>query len=306
MSKIEDAVQILKDVEFSTNISTKSMAARFILAATRMQPDGDWQPASNEWIRIHDALVFLNKYYGFSFKENTRESLRKSGPKLMESVGLAEYKNMLATNSGKFSWRLSSDFFEVIKSFGTDQYENRIKVFKNEHGTRVQLIRDARQKTMLNIKFDDHRFQLTPGKHNELHKAILEKFAPIFAPNAELLYVGDTAKKDLLFQHDKITELGFPMNMHDVIPDIILYDSQREWMFLIEAVSTVGPMSFERVKRIKDEYTGKAGLVFVTAFRDWKTYRKFVGKIAWETEIWISDFPDHMIHMNGDRFMGPY
>ncbi|MFS2517149.1 MULTISPECIES: BsuBI/PstI family type II restriction endonuclease [Parabacteroides] len=27
--------------------------------------------------------------------------------------------------------------------------------------------------------------------------------------------------------------------------------------------------------------------------------------IAWETEVWIAENPGHMIHFNGDRFIGP-
>ena len=38
---------------------------------------------------------------------------------------------------------------------------------------------------------------------------------------------------------------------------------------------------------------------------DMDTYRKFIKEIAWETEVWLADMPEHMIHMNGDRFMGP-
>jgi adenine-specific DNA-methyltransferase len=44
----------------------------------------------------------------------------------------------------------------------------------------------------------------------------------------------------------------------------------------------------------------------VTAFPDRVTFRKFAKDIAWETEVWIADNPDHMIHFNGDKFLGPY
>ena len=48
-----------------------------------------------------------------------------------------------------------------------------------------------------------------------------------------------------------------------------------------------------------------AGKIFVTAFLDFKTYKKFAEELAWETEVWIAEMPEHMIHLNGDRFMGP-
>ena len=27
--------------------------------------------------------------------------------------------------------------------------------------------------------------------------------------------------------------------------------------------------------------------------------------INWDTEVWIAELPEHMIHLNGDQFMGP-
>ena len=48
-----------------------------------------------------------------------------------------------------------------------------------------------------------------------------------------------------------------------------------------------------------------AGKIYVTAFLDFKTFKKFSETLAWETEVWIADTPDHMIHLNGDKFLGP-
>ena len=167
-------------------------------------------------------------------------------------------------------------------------------------------MKSNRKKAMIPINYNGFKFELTPGVHNKLHKEVLEKFAPLFAGGSELLYIGDTEKKDLKLEKEKLSELGFPITMHELIPDIILYDEKKDWLYLIECVASTGPMSVDRVYQIKKAYKGKSGLVFVTTFQDWKGYRKFIGEIAWETEIWIADFPDHMIHMNGNKFMGPY
>lgn len=45
--------------------------------------------------------------------------------------------------------------------------------------------------------------------------------------------------------------------------------------------------------------------MYVTAFRDVKTFKKYANNIAWETEVWIAELPSHMIHYNGDKFLGP-
>lgn len=308
MGKMLDARNILQDVDFARNISDKSMAARFILAATRLTENMSWSQVTNDGVQIHEALEFLNNEYHTNLKENTRESLRKEGPKKMYTVGLARdnVSEGIATNSKNYRWFLSDGFFELVKHYEDDTYSERLESFKKTNISRISLQADNRDQAMIPVKYSDFATELTPGKHNELHKAILEQFAPRFAGGSKLLYVGDTSRKDLKFEKHALTELGFPMTIHDVIPDIVLFDEKRNWLFLIEAVSSVGPMSVDRVSRIKLEYSGRAGLVFVTAFQDWSGYKHFIGEIAWETEIWIADFPDHMIHMNGDRFMGPY
>ncbi|GAN41019.1 BsuBI/PstI family type II restriction endonuclease [Lacticaseibacillus paracasei] len=308
MGKLMDACIMLKDVGFAKSVGEKSMAARFILAATHVTEKMSWSQATNSGVQIHEGLVFLNSEYHTDLKENTRESLRKQGPKKMITVGLVRNNASegIATNSKNYRWFLSDDFYELVRHFDDYSYSGRLERFKETHLSRMSLQADKRKRAMIPVKYSDFEFELTPGKHNQLHKEILEQFAPRFAGGSKLLYVGDTIHKDLKFEKSVLINLGFPMTMHDVIPDIVLFDEKRNWLFLIEAVSSVGPMSVDRVSRIKSEYTGKAGLVFVTAFQDWSVYKRFIGDIAWETEIWIANFPDHMIHMNGNKFMGPY
>ncbi len=50
----------------------------------------------------------------------------------------------------------------------------------------------------------------------------------------------------------------------------------------------------------------KAGLILVTAFPNRRSMASFVAQIAWRTEAWCADEPTHLIHFNGDRFLGPH
>lgn len=36
------------------------------------------------------------------------------------------------------------------------------------------------------------------------------------------------------------------------------------------------------------------------------SYKNCQEELAWETEVWIATEPDHMIHRDGERFLGPY
>lgn len=156
------------------------------------------------------------------------------------------------------------------------------------------------------VRINNNNFTFSPGKHNQLQKAIIEEFAPRFAPNSECLYVGDTTKKDLVKNIEKLNELGFSITLHDKMPDIVLYRKDKNWIYFIESVTSVGPMDSKRILEIKQMTNNvTAGMIFITAFLDFKTYKKFSENLAWETEVWLAEMPDHMIHLNGDKFMGP-
>ena len=156
------------------------------------------------------------------------------------------------------------------------------------------------------VRINGIDFTFSPGKHNQLQKAIIEEFAPRFAPNAECLYVGDTTEKDLVKNIEKLKELGFEITLHDKMPDVVLYSEERNWIYFIESVTSVGPMDPKRIIEINEMTADvSSGKIFVTAFLDFKTFKKFSETLAWETEVWIADMPDHMIHLNGDKFLGP-
>lgn len=158
----------------------------------------------------------------------------------------------------------------------------------------------------MSVRINKKDYTFSPGSHNQLQKAILEEFAPRFAPNSECLYVGDTTHKDMVKNEAKLTELGFAITLHDKMPDVVLYREDKDWLYFIEAVDSVGPMSPERVRDINQMTEGvKSGKIFVTTFLDFSKFKRFSEQLAWETEVWIADMPDHMIHLNGDKFMGP-
>ena len=118
-------------------------------------------------------------------------------------------------------------------------------------------------------------------------------------PGAAKVY----AKVTICFE---MTELGFDITLHDKMPDVVLYRADKNWLYFIEAVDSVGPMSPERIIDIQRMTRQvECGKIFGTAFLDFKKYKRFSEQIAWETEVWIAEMPDHMIHLNGDKFLGP-
>lgn len=148
---------------------------------------------------------------------------------------------------------------------------------------------------------------LSPGLHNKLQVAVLDEFGPRFAPGASVLYVGDTALKHVICETQALARLNIPITQHDKLPDMVLYLKKRKWLFLIEAATTHGPVDPKRHREIERMLKScTAERIYITAFLNVRTFRKYAGDIAWETEVWIADHPDHMIHFNGPKFLGPY
>ena len=159
---------------------------------------------------------------------------------------------------------------------------------------------------LIPVTIEGKEIKLSAGKHNEVQAAVIEQFAPRFAGGAKVLYLGDTANKDLHIDKKGLERIGIPITEHSKLPDVVIYDEEREWLFLIEVVTSHGPVSPKRMLELEEFLKeSKIGKIYVTAFPDKVEFKKHITDIAWETEVWIADNPDHMIHFNGDRFIGP-
>ena len=305
MSKIDEARNILGDLRVPKK-QQSDLCCYVLLAIANLKEADSWNYATNEWIRIHDVMVFIKENYGISYAENSRETLRKQAMHHFRNAAFIE-DNGKATNSPNYSYRLTHEMLELITAYGTSEWENKKTAFLLKHESLIEMYESKRSIIKIPVRVNGMDFSFSPGKHNQLQKAIIEEFAPRFAPDSECLYVGDTTEKDLVKNTDRLGELGFSITLHDKMPDVVLYSSEKNWIFFVESVTSVGPMEPKRIKEIEEMTRNvKAGKIYVTAFLDFKTYKKFADLLAWETEVWIAEMPDHMIHLNGDKFLGPY
>lgn len=304
MDKIEETREFLQNVGMP-KAQQADICCYVILAMAGIKPNMTWGEATNEWIRIHDIIQFANTYYGATYAENSRETFRKQALHRFRTAALVE-DNGKATNSPNYRYRLTDETLQMLKAVGTKQEQTELNRFLAYHEKLMDIYASKKKMTMMPVKINGLDFSFSAGKHNELQKAIIEEFAPRFAPNSECLYVGDTIEKDLVKNVDKLEKLGFEITLHDKMPDVVLYREDKDWIYFVESVTSVGTMDPKRILEIEEMTKDvKAGKVYVTAFLDFKTYKKFSEELAWETEVWIAEMPEHMIHLNGDRFMGP-
>ena len=304
MDKLETIKKLLADVGMPDK-QQSDLCALTMLGLASLKEGDSFKKASNNWIRIHDVIQFINDNYGVTYAENSRETFRKQAMHHFRNAALIE-DNGKATNSPNYRYRITSEFLNVLKSIGTKKENLSLQNFLSVHEKLVDTYASKKTMPMMPVKINNVDYVLSPGSHNELQKAILEEFAPRFAPNSECLYVGDTTNKDLVKNVNKLSELGFEITLHDKMPDVVLYRADNNWLYFIEAVDSVGPMSPERVIDIQRMTKNvNCGKIFVTAFLDFKKYKRFSEQLAWETEVCIAEMPDHMIHLNGDKFLGP-
>lgn len=304
MSKIEKTKELLRELDVPVQ-QQSDLCALVILALARLQPNDEWILSTNHWIRIHDILLFIKQVYGITYAENSRETIRKQAIHHFRNAAFIE-DNGAPTNSPNYRYRLTEEMLSLLKSYQTMHWSSTKYNFLENHNSLINFYRSIKMMEKMPVKINGNELTFSPGKHNELQKLIIEEFAPRFAENAECLYVGDTIQKDLVKNGTMLNKLGFNLTVHDKLPDVILYVEDKNWLYFIEAVTSVGPMSPKRIKELESITSDvTAGKIYVTAFLDFKTFKSFSESLAWETEIWIADLPNHMIHLNGDKFLGP-
>jgi hypothetical protein len=304
VGKVEEAREFLNMIGMP-RAQQADICCYVILAMVGMKPDMEWRDATNEWIRIHDIIRFTNEYYGTTYAENSRETFRKQALHHFRTAALVE-DNGKATNSPNYRYRITEETLDILKSMQTASWNGAVDRFLAYHEKLVDIYASKKKMTMMPVKINGADFSFSPGKHNELQKAIIEEFAPRFAPDSECLYVGDTIEKGLVKNEKKLVELGFEITLHDKMPDVVLYCEEKNWIYFVESVTSVGPMDPKRILEITEMTKNvSAGKIFVTAFPDRKTYKKFMDELAWETEVWLAEEPDHMIHLDGDKFLEP-
>jgi type II restriction enzyme len=292
----------------------EKMAMAF-LAVADVKRSADWPQArvreGKETLKSRDIIAYLNGNFEEKISMGSYDDIRRKDLKLPVVAGIiiaSANKPAAARNDPTRGYSLSPEYLEIIRCFGQPNWLEELEEFMAERPTLAERLAAARQIELVPIKLPDGtNLQFSPGEHNLLQKAIIEHFLPRFGHRADVLYVGDTAKKFLVRNEEKLKSLKFFELQHGELPDVVAYSEHKNWLFLIEAVHSSGPIS--PLRRLELERLTKgctADILFVTAFLTRDTFRKFAPEIAWETEVWIADAPDHLVHFDGDKFLGPY
>ncbi len=310
MPEITDAQKILADLGMPL-AQQNEMAALTLLALCELKPDDRWSTAQRRSMTVSKGIMaFIRDHYGKTYAPNTRETFRRQVLHQFVQGRIADYNPdnpTLPTNSPRAHYAVTEAALRTIQTFGTDNWTNTIEEFRSVYGNLTAVYQASRQMVGIAVTLPDGTIlTLSPGEHNRLQTQVIEQFAPRFASGAVVLYLGDTADKNLYVETEQLARLGIPITEHSKLPDIVLYLPSREWLFLIEVVTSHGPMTPKRIFELNEMLgNSSGGKIFVTAFPSFAEFRKQMRNIAWDTEVWIAEAPEHLIHFNGDRFLGP-
>ena len=286
-------------------------SALCLLALLNLTPGKAWAQAENPFIGITPIMDWAREHYSKEYAPNTRETVRRQTMHQFCDAGVALYNPdnpSRPVNSPKAVYQIEPSTLALLRTFDSPAWHKNLAVYLGQRATLVARYAMEREQDRVPVAVAPGRqITLSPGEHSELIRAIVENFAPRFAPGSVLVYVGDTGDKWGYFDANLLAGLGVNVDSHGKMPDVVLHFIAKNWLLLVESVTSHGPVDSKRHEELARLFAGStAGLVFVTAFPNRAVMSRYLGDIAWETEVWVADAPSHLIHFNGQRFLGPY
>jgi hypothetical protein len=305
-----DAYQILVSLGLP-RAQQNERSALCLLALLNLTPDKTWAQAENPLIGITPIMDWAREHYGKDYAPNTRETIRRQTMHQFVDAGIALYNPddvIRPVNSPKAVYQIEPATLTLLRSFGTPEWHECLTAYLAERETLTNKYAMVREQSRIPVQIAPGKeITLSPGEHSELIRSIIEDFAPRFAPGSILVYVGDTGDKWGYFDAPLLVQLGVDVDLHGKMPDVVFHYVEKNWLLLVESVTSHGPVDGKRHAELANLFHhSTAGLVYVTAFPNRTIMGRYLGEIAWETEVWVADAPSHLIHFNGERFLGPY
>ncbi|EMU5365627.1 restriction endonuclease [Escherichia coli] len=307
---IEAAQQIIASLGLP-RAQQNERSALCLLALLNLTPGKAWADAENPLVGITPIMNWVREHYGKVYAPNTRETFRHQSMHQFCAAGVALYnpdKPDRPVNSPKAVYQIEPAALSMLRTFGSPAWHDSLATYLAERETLVTRYAKEREQNRIPVEIAaGQQITLSPGEHSELIRAIIEDFAPRFAPGSVLVYAGDTGEKWGYFDAPLLAGLGVDVDSHGKMPDVVLHFTAKNWLLLVESVTSHGPVDGKRHAELARLFAGStAGLVYVTAFPNRSIMGRYLGEIAWETEVWVADAPSHLIHFNGVRFLGPY
>lgn len=307
---LERAEDLLEALGMDRERSNDRSAMTF-LALADVKPGCNWSSATNEMYTTRQIMDWIRDEMGTTYAPNTRETIRRFTLHQFVAGGLVEYNAddpNRPTNSPKNNYRIAPPLLPVLQAIDTPEFPTLLEDFLAGITTWNQQVSEQREISRVPVRMPNGiPMTLSAGGQNALIKAMVEEFCPRFIPGGVVLYIDDTDKSLGDVTDDILEFLGIEVPEHGKSPDLIVWDKANNWVFMMEACSTHGPIDVIRKRELHTLFENiKVPIVFISCFPDRAVMRKYLADLAWETEAWCADTPDHMVHLDGVKFLGPY
>jgi hypothetical protein len=307
---IKQAQVVLAELGFGKS-QTNQRSALTLLSLLELKPGDSWKDATRELHGVTPMMDWIGEHLGKRYMPNSREAFRKETLHQFVDAALVVRNPddpQRAINSQKTSYQVDATAHKLLRKVGSKSWSSALAKYLVERPGLEAEYAAARDRARIPVALPDGSVvQLTPGGQNKLLRAVLEEFCARWTGEGRVLYIGDAGRDDPIFEEKALEELGVKLDKHGKLPDLIVHLPKKRWLVLLEAVSSQGPIDAKRKAELERLFgDSKAGLVYVTCFPNRTTMRRFLPKLAWETEAWCADAPEHLIHFNGERFLGPY
>lgn len=317
--KVQDLINHTLFILESFGIPVNSTARRLermaiaFLAVIDVKRIADFKGAKdlndNYSLKTREVIAYVNRCFKENISSGSYDDIRRKDLKLLVAANIVlQSSPNSATNDSTRGYGLNPFYADLIRYYPNKNWDKIVRKKLKDIEPFAEKLKRKRSLKKVPVKLPSGvELAFSAGLHNDLQKAIIEDFLPRYGYGAKVLYVGDTSDKYLHLDKKSLEELNFFEISHEELPDIIAFSEKRNWLYLIEAVHSSGAISELRLLQLKKLTKDcKADIIYITAFLDRSTFRKFIADIAWETEIWIAENPDHLVHFNGDKFLGPY
>ena len=308
--RIDEALAILMSIGVPRG-QENERSALTLLALLNLGPGDPWSASQNPLRGVNEMMGSMRSSYGKSYAANTRESVRRYTLHQFIAMGLVDRNSDdlgRSVNSPNNVYQVRQSLLDLVRAHGSEAWQTQLGAFLEELEEHNRLREDERPMEMIPVTMPDGtELNLTAGGQNDLVKEVIEEFAERFTPGGHVIYVGDAGVSGRRFDEEYLAGLGVVLDELGPMPDVVIHHIEKDWLVIVEAVTSHGPVSPLRRGQLRDLFKDcRCGLVYVTAFLDRVAMRRYLSDIAWETEVWVADAPTHLIHFDGEKFLGPY
>ena len=271
--KVEQALNIFKQVGVPVRGMTprrRERVAKALLAVAGVLPDMNWSEATSHFdgtakpLTTREIIKIWNAHYGEKIADSSYDDVRRKDLAVLVEAGLVARSAAdpaADVNDGTRGYSIPLEALELLRGYDTADRDDHLLLFRSSVGELKDRLSKAREFKMVPVTLPNgETYSLSPGPHNEIQKAVIEDFLPRFSKGAEVLYIGDTAKRILHMDAGRMQDIGIPEMDRALLPDILAYETERNWLFVVEAVHSSNPISAMRhleLRRLTEHASGR-------------------------------------------------